>query len=112
MKKYVLLLLVIFSFIFTGCKVGSTTGSRGLENESYLQFVQGQEKYNEGVNVFIDNIAPFKAKVDKVNSRTVKGNVYTVKSGTRHLRVEYKGQVLYEKDVVLSTQETRQIQLP
>jgi len=111
MKKY-LLLLVVFPLIFAGCKVGRITESRGLENESYLQFIQGQGKYNEGVDVFVDNIAPFKAKVDKVNSRTVKGNVYTIKSGTRHLRVEYKGQVLYEKDIVLSSQETRQVQLP
>ena len=112
MKKCVLLLLMIFPLVFTGCKVGRTTESRGLENESYLQFVQGQGKYDEGVDVFVDNLAPFKAKVDKVNSRTVKGNVYTIKSGTRYLKVVYKGQVLYEKNVVLSSQETRQVQLP
>jgi len=112
MKKYVLLLFALFPFLFTGCKVGSTTESRGLENESYLQFVQGQGKYSEGVDVYVDNIAPFKAKVNKVDSRTVKGNVYTIQSGTRHLKVVYKGQTLYEKDVFLSSQETRRIQLP
>lgn len=112
MKKHILLLVTVISIIFTGCKVGRTTESRGLENESYLQFVQGQKVYEEGVDVFVDGIAPFKAKVDKMDSRMVKGNIYTVKSGTRHLKVEYKGSVLYEKNVVLASQETRQIQLP
>lgn len=110
MKKYVILLII--PLFFWGCKVGKTTESKGLENESYLQFVQGQEKYSEEVEVFIDDIAPFKAKVNKVNDRTVKGNVYTVKSGTRHLKVVYKNKVLFEKDVLLSSQQTRQIQLP
>ncbi|MCL1937208.1 MAG: hypothetical protein FWF52_02290 [Candidatus Azobacteroides sp.] len=112
MKKQRWLWLVIFPLIFAGCKVGSTTEAKGLENESYLQFVQGQEKYNGGVDVYVDNTASFKAKVDKVNSRTVRGNVYTIKSGTRHLKIAYKGQTLYEKDVFLSSRETKQILLP
>ena len=110
MKKY--LLLLIIPLILAGCSVGRTTTTRGIENESYLQFVQGQEKYSDGVDVFIDNNEPFKAKVDKIKKQTVKGNIYTIKSGTRQLKVEYKGNVLYEKKVVLSSQETRQIQLP
>jgi hypothetical protein len=110
MKKY--LLLLIFPLVIFGCRVGRTTEVKGLENETYLQFVQGEQKYSEGVEVFVDNLAPFTAKVNKVNDRTVKGNVYTVKSGTRHLKVVYKNKVLFEKDVVLSSQQTRQIQLP
>lgn len=110
MKKYILLLII--PLILAGCSVGRTTESRGLENESYLQFIKGQESYPKGVQVFVDDAEPFTAKVDKVNSRTVKGNVYTIKSGTRHLKVVYQGEVLYEKDVVLSSQQTRSIQLP
>jgi hypothetical protein len=110
MKKYILFLLI--PVIFSGCGVGRTTEAKGLENESFLQFVQGQEKYIEGVGVFIDNLDPFIAKVDEVNDRIVKGNVYTVKSGTRHLKVVYKGKILYDKQIVLQSQQTKQIQLP
>jgi hypothetical protein len=110
MKKYLLLLIV--PLILLGCRVGRTTETRGLENESYLQFVQGQQKYPEGVSVFVDDLAPFEAKVNKVNDRIVKGDVYTVKSGTRHLKVVYKDKIVFEKDLVLSSQQTRQIQLP
>jgi len=110
MKKYIL--LAIIPLMLMACSVGRTTESRGVENESYLQFLQGQENYKDGVTVYIDDLPAFQAKVDKVNSRTVKGYFYVVKSGTRHLKVVYKDVVLYEKDIVLSTQQTRQIQLP
>ena len=110
MKKYLLLLLI--PIFFTGCKVGRTTEVKGLENESYLQFVQGNEKYSEGVDVYIDDLPAIKAKVVKQNDRTVKGQVYTVKSGTRQLKVVYKDKVLFDKKVVLSSQQTRQINLP
>jgi hypothetical protein len=111
MKKY--LLLLIIPFLFGGCKVGRTTESKGLENEAYLQFVQtSSQKYAEGVTVFVDNLDAFNATVNKVNDRTVKGNIYTIKSGPRHLKVVYKDKTLYEKDIVLSSQQTRQIQLP
>jgi hypothetical protein len=110
MKKY--LLLFIIPLVLFGCRVGRTTESRGYENESYLQFVQGQQKYPEGVEVFVDDLPSYKAKVNNVNDRVVKGDVYTIKSGTRHLKVVYNGKVLYDKKVVLSSQQTRQIQLP
>ena len=110
MKKYIIFLFI--PFILAACSVGKTTESRGVENESYLQFLQGQEKYKEGVSVYVDDLPPFMAKVDKVNSRTVKGNVYTIKSGTRHVKVVYNNTILYEKHIILSTQQTRQIQLP
>ncbi|MDR0798327.1 MAG: membrane lipoprotein lipid attachment site-containing protein [Dysgonamonadaceae bacterium] len=110
MKKY--FLLAVIPLILAACSVGRTTESRGLENESFLQFVQGQYEYPDGVQVYVDQLPPFTAKVNKVNGRTVKGNVYTVTSGTRHLTVAYKNTVLFEKEVVLSAQQTKQIQLP
>jgi hypothetical protein len=110
MKKY--LILLVIPLVLLGCKSGRTTETRGLENEAYIQVVQGQQKYPGGVDVFVDDAAPFKAKVNKMNDRTVKGNIYTIKSGTRHLKVVYKNQVLFDKQVVLTSQQTRQIQLP
>lgn len=106
-------LLALLTVVLVGCSVGRTTESRGLENQAYLQFVRGNtEKYSDGVDVYVDNAAPFRAKVNKVDSRTVKGNTYSIKSGKRHLKVEYEGVVLYEKDIVVTTQETRRVQLP
>lgn len=114
MKKYLLLLLIGALIVGLGaCSVGRTTESRGLENQAYLQFVRGtQGSYSDGVEVYVDDAEPFVAKVNKLNSRTVKGDVYVINSGTRHLKVTHRGTVLYEKTIVLSTQETRRIQLP
>ena len=112
MKKYIGLLLVSI-LILASCSVGRTTHTKALENQGYLQFVRGTtEKYSDGVDVYIDNAEPFKAKVDKVDSRTVKGNTYVINSGKRELKVMYKGRVLYEKTIMLVSQETRQVQLP
>lgn len=112
MKTHIWLLSLLV-LVLGACSVGRTTESKGLENQAYLQFVRGNsEKYSDGVDVFIDDAQPFKAKVNKVDSRTVKGNTYVIKSGKRYLRVEYRGAVLYEKDIIVTTQETRRIQLP
>lgn len=108
------LFLLFFSVLMlSACSVGRTTESRGLENEAYLQFVRGMDdKYRDGVSVFVDDNAPFKAKVNKIKATTVKGDTYALKSGKRHIKVIYEERVVYEKDVVLSTQETRRIELP
>lgn len=112
MKKHIWF-LIISVIVLSSCSVGRTTESRGLENEAYLQFVRGTTvKYSDGVEVYIDKDEPFKAKVNKVDSRTVKGDTYVIKSGKRHLAVVYKGETIYEKDIIVSTQETKRIQLP
>lgn len=104
--------LLLIPVLLAGCSVGRTTEARGLENEAYLQFSKGQESYSGGVTVYVDDNEPFVAKVDVINSRKVKGNVYVIKTGKRHLKVVHKGKVLLEQDVFLSSQETRVIKLP
>lgn len=112
MKKHIWF-LVISVFILSSCSVGRTTESRGLENEAYLQFVSGTTiSYKDGVDVSIDNNTFFKAKVNKVKATTAKGDTYVIKSGKRHLKVDYNGQTVYEKEIIVSTQETKRIQLP
>lgn len=108
------LLFLFFSVVMlTACAVGRTTESRGLENEAYLQFTRGTtDAYNGGIYVYVDHNKPFKAKVNKVKATKVKGDTYVIKSGKRHLKVVYKDRTLYEKDIILSTQETKRIELP
>lgn len=99
--------------MLTACSVGRTTESRGLENEAYLQFTRGTTNaYADGVYVYVDDNKPFKAKVNKVKATTVKGDIYAIKSGKRHLKVVYKDKTLFEKDIITSTQETKRIELP
>lgn len=112
MKKKICF-LIFSAVLLSACSVGRTTESRGLENEAYLFFVRGTvDNYSQGVDVYVDNNAPFKAKVNKVKAQKVKGQTYVVKSGKRHLKVVHRNQVLYEKDIIVSSQETKRIQLP
>lgn len=108
------LFLLFFSVaMLSACSVGRTTETRGLENEAFLQFTRGTtDTYSDGVYVYIDDSQPFKAKVNKVKATTVKGDTYAIKSGKRHIKVVYKDRVLYEKDIIISAQETRRIELP
>ncbi len=112
MKKIRTLLLLLPLFL-TGCKVGNVSRSGGMENESYLQFVQGgTTQYKAGVQVYIDENPVFTATVNEIGKYTVKGNTYAVKPGTRHVKVVYNNNVLFEKDIMVATQETKQVKLP
>ncbi|MDR2814089.1 MAG: hypothetical protein LBB79_05485 [Prevotellaceae bacterium] len=96
-----------------GCKVGNVTHAGGVDNLSYLQLLQGgSTKYSEGVEVFVDDSPAFAAKVDKIEKLKVRGNVYAIKQGTRHVKVVHEGKTLYEKDIFVGNQETKKITLP
>ncbi|MDR1343007.1 MAG: hypothetical protein LBK18_07130 [Prevotellaceae bacterium] len=111
MKK--IILIVATACMVAACSVGNVSRSGGLDNQGYLQFVQGgSTSYSEGVTVMVDDNPAFTAKVDQIKKLRVKGNTYAVKSGTRHLKVVYKGETLYEKKVIIATQETKQVNLP
>ncbi|MDR0566809.1 MAG: hypothetical protein LBG47_07235 [Prevotellaceae bacterium] len=112
MKTKILLIALLLSSL-AGCKVGNVTRAGGVDNLSYLQFLQGgSTKYGEGVAVFVDDNPAFTAKVDKIEKLNVRGNVYAVKQGTRHVKVVSGGKTLYEKDIFVGNQETKKITLP
>jgi hypothetical protein len=111
MKK--IIFVVIAACMVTACSVGNVSKSGGLDNQGYLQFVRGgSTSYSGGVTVIIDDNPAFTAKVDNIKKLRVKGNTYVVNPGTRHLKVVYQGKTLYEKNVIIATQETKQINLP
>ena len=100
--------------VFASCRVGTVTTSGGMDSQSYLQFIQGGERsYSGGITVYIDQNTEFTAKVDKVKKfGGTKGNLYGIQPGKRHLKVVYQNTVLYEKDIMVATQETKKITLP
>jgi hypothetical protein len=111
MKK--IILIIFAALTVAACSVGNVSQSGGMDNQGYLRFVQGgNTAYGGGVTVTVDDNPPFTAKVDKIKKLRVKGNTYAVKTGARRLKVEYKGKTLYEKSVIIATQETKQINLP
>ena len=113
MKILRLLLIMFVLGSFASCKVGVTSKSGGMDNQSYLQFVQGgNHSYGNGVTVYVDDNPAFTAKVDVMKRNSIKGNTYVVNPGTRHIKVVDNGKTVYEKKIVVSTQETKKIILP
>ncbi len=109
--KYVLGILAAFCLLMTSCKVGNMASSQGMNDQAFLYFTSTQ-KYSEPVNVTLDNKVHFDAKVVKEGPHTVKGDTYAVGTGKRHIVVSYKNKIIFEKEIFLSTQDTKKITLP
>ena len=120
MKKLILLLFTVSLLVFAGCKVGegSISTSRGLENESLLEFVGTARYYRGGVDVNIDDETIFKAKVHNPREGDYfptkdrfKGEVYAIPTGKHIVTVSYRGTVIYRKQIFVSAQENVKIVL-
>lgn len=118
MKKLIFLFAATV-LILTSCKVGegSLSTARGLENESFLEFVGTASKYKRGVEVNVDGKTTFTAKVhneSEGNSLSpkvdrFKGKVYAISTGTHTITVSYKETIIYRKQIFASAQETKKI---
>ena len=120
MKKLIFL-FVASLFLLSSCKIGegSISTSRGLENESFLEFVGTAKNYKGGVDVNIDDKIRFKAKVHNQREGDYlpkkdrfKGDVYAISTGTHTVTVSYNYAVLFKKQIFVGVQETQKITLP
>lgn len=111
MKSILGLLTFACCLLLTGCKVGNVAVSQGLSDQSYLYFVS-THKYPEPVKVTLDKGTTFDATVVRERKATVKGNTYAVSTGKHRVSVSYQGKTIWEREVFLSTQETKKIVLP
>ena len=120
MKKLIFLFTASL-FLFLGCKIGEGTisTSRGLENESFLEFVGTAKNYKGGVDVNIDDKITFRAKVHNQREGDYlpkkdrfKGEVYAISTGTHTITVSYNYTVLFKKQIFIGAQETQKIMLP
>jgi hypothetical protein len=104
-------ILAIGLLIITGC-TGVKTVTKGLENQSFIEFIGNPGEYSGGVDVTIDETTTFKAEVNKTNAKRPKGSVYAVSTGKHVITVKYNNEVIYSKQIFVSAQETKQIVLP
>ena len=115
MKKLLLFVIAFVAVLLVGCKTSYPVAMQtGQEDMAYLVFVGPLDKYGNGaypVQVDIDG-TKFDAKVIKPKVSNRKGFQYGVGLGNRHLKVTFRGETVYEKQIFLSTQETKVINLP
>lgn len=114
MKKLVFVLFAITCFL-VGCKTNFPVAQQtGKEDMAYLVFVGPRQTYGNGskpVQVDVDG-TKFDAKVVKPKTANRKGTQYGVATGSRHITVTFEGKTIYSKQLFLSSQETKVINLP
>ena len=111
MRKYVFFIIAATMALLASCKA-PVTQSSGKENVAYLLFVSTGNRPNTTVDVTIDGETSFTAETVKAKKSGNKGTSYVVSVGKRTVKVTADGNVLYNKVVFLSPQETKKIMLP
>jgi hypothetical protein len=112
MMKKILFAAITGLFLLSGC-TGVRTLSTGLENEAFLEFIGTPSKYFDGVVVVtVDDNNSFLASVKKDHNKRPKGKVYAISTGKHTVSVSYDNQVIYQKQIFISAQETKKIILP
>lgn len=115
MKAKFLFLLFTINILLVGCKANYPVAQQsGKEDIAYLVFVGPLKTYGNGsrpVQVDVDG-TKFDAKVVKPKTANRKGTQYGVATGRRNVTVTFNGQTIYQKQLFLSSQETKIINLP
>lgn len=115
MKYKVFFSLIMITCLLFGCKANYPVAQQsGKGDMAYLVFVGPLKTYGNGskpVQVDVDG-TKFDAKVVKPKTANRKGTQYGVATGRRNIKVEFNGQTIYQKQLFLSSQETKIINLP
>lgn len=115
MKVRILFVMIAVACLIVGCKSNFPVAQQsGKEDMAYLVFVGPRQTYGNGskpVQVDVDG-NQFEAKVVKPKTANRKGTQYGVATGRRNVTVKFNGQTIYQKQLFLSSQETKIITLP
>lgn len=105
------LILLFAMFMAVGC-TGVKTTTSGLENEAFLIFLGDPQNYDSGVEVTVDEKTSFSAEVQKKHTDRPKGKVYAISTGQHIVSVAHNNEIIYQKRIFVSAQETKKIILP
>ena len=104
MKTRILYLIIVLAGLLAACKTNYPVAQQSGKKDTY-----GNGKYP--VQVDIDGTR-FDAKVVKPKTANRKGTQYGVATGRRNITVTFEGKTIYQKQLFLSSQETKIINLP
>lgn len=113
MKKSVLKVFALFLLtMMCNCARMPVSQETGIDNVAHLLFVSSGNRSTYDVKVALDDGTFFTARTIKAKTSSRKGTQYAVRTGRRKLKVMEGNTVLYEKEIFLSTGETKEILLP
>ena len=115
MRK-ILSAILFLCLLFTSCAKYPVETTTGKADVAFLLFISQEGEYaKKNVTVCIDGkttftVQPIKAERGK---QKLKGTQYEVATGRRKVVVtNANGDVIYSRELILSTQDTKQIILP
>ncbi len=115
MKVKAFFSIIAIAILMAGCKANYPVAQQsGKEDMAYLVFVGPSQTYKNGlklVQVDVDG-TKFDAKVVKPKTANRKGTQYGVATGRRNVTVKFNDQTIYQKQLFLSSPETKIINLP
>lgn len=108
-----LMAIAMAAYCITGCKTGTFASEHGRDDIAYIDVVSSGAYAGKKVTVTIDGSTTFTVKVQKSKQSTEKhnGSLYAIRPGRRSVKVVYEGKTLYQKEIFLSSQQTKIIQL-
>lgn len=105
------LFIAICCVLLASCKVGIVTQSQGLTDQGFLLLVSTNSK--QVVDVVIDGGPSFEALVNKEKRGKIHNTSYALNTGKRRVTITSKqGETLFDKYVIINTQQTKKIILP
>lgn len=108
-KGMIGIILSCLIILWTGCQVGRTSVTTGMSDQAFLAFTADRSCT---VEVTVDGKTHFNAAVSPESVHQVKGVMYAIKPGRRLVVVKEGDKTVYRKEIFLSSQETKTIQLP
>lgn len=105
--------IIMLAINLQSCKTGTFASEYGKDDMAYIAITSSGQFAGKKVIVDIDKATSFTIKVQKAKQSTEKhnGNLYGIKTGKRHVVVSYNGQILYDKVIFVSSQQTKIINL-
>jgi hypothetical protein len=110
MKK-IIATLAFGILLMSGCTTGIKTINTTLENNAFIELIGNPKFYPEGVEVTLNDKTVFYAMVNKEN-RLRNSTSYAIPTGKHFIEIKQGDELIYSKQIFVSAQETRQIQLP
>jgi len=116
MSKVLSIIFLLGLLLTTGCAKYPIETASGKEDVAFLLFISQEGQYaRQDVTVSIDGKTTFEAQ--PVNAKRgkdkLKGTQYKVATGRHKVVVKNQnGDTIYSRELMLSTQDTKQILLP
>lgn len=110
-RRYVFLLLAAL-LILGSCAAYRQKEKKEKAGQGYLQFVNPEGDYPDGVEVYINDKFSYIALVTEDKDHSLKRFRWPVTAGKLNLKVVYEGEEVYRGSLVLKPGETKQILLP